>query len=107
MIKFYDQKQLEEKRFIYPGHGPLGEAKAGGSRNGDRGIEIVLLTGLALMGVSSCFLITPKTTGLHVTLSHWSKTTHINHQSRKCTTGLPTGHLKEEFSQLKAPPSSN
>jgi hypothetical protein len=33
-------------------------------------------------------------------LSQWSELSHINHQSRKCTTGLPIVSLVWTFSQL-------
>ena len=52
--------------------------------------EAVLFTGF-FMVYSACFLITPRTTSPRSHCPQWAGLPTINHQSQKCTLGLPTG----------------
>lgn len=51
----------------------------------------MLPTGLVLMSCSACFLMYPWPHAQRLYHPQWVRPSHINCQSRKCTTCLPTG----------------
>ena len=54
-----------------------------------RGHGGVLLIGLLIMACSACFLTEPRTTAQGWHHTQWAGLFHMNHQLRKCPTGLP------------------
>jgi hypothetical protein len=94
--KHHDQTQLEERAvcfiFLLKVHCPEESGREPKGRNGHRGQSEMLLTALLLNGLLSLSsYITQDQPAQEWHFPQGDGPVHINHQSRKCTTGLPTG----------------